>query len=69
MAAHREVHVVVVEGVAGRTVDQRRSRGQHGLGPPDQRRGAFRPVLQGFGDQDPGEFFLRSGDRDGEPVE
>ena len=31
MAAHREVHVVVVEGVAGRAIDQRRRGGQYGL--------------------------------------
>ena len=69
MAAHREVHVVIVEGVAGGAVDQGRGRGQHGLGAADESRGTLGAIFQRLGDQDAGQLLLCTGHGDGKPVE
>ena len=69
MAAHGEIDVVVVERVAGRAVDQGGGGRQDLLGATDQRRRALGAVLERLADQDVGQFLLRAGNGDGEPVE
>ena len=69
VAAHGEVDVVVVERVAGGAVDQGGGGRQDLLGAADQGRRSLGAVLERLADQDVGQFLLRPGNGDGEPVE
>src|SRR5260221_8444695 len=69
MPTHREVDVVVVERVAGGTVDQRRGRGQDLFAAPGQGGGTPGAILERLAHQDVGQLLLRPGHGDGEPVE
>ena len=69
MPAHGEIDVVVIERVAGGAVDQGGGGRQDLLGTPDQRCRTFGAVLERLADQDVGQFLLRPGNGDGEPVE
>ena len=63
MAAHGEVHVVIVERMARRAVDQGGGRGQRLLAAADEARRADGAVLDRLAYQDVGQLVLRAGIR------
>jgi hypothetical protein len=69
MAAHGEIHVVIVERMARRAVDQRGGRGQRRFAAADETRGALGAVFHRLADQDVGQLFLGARNGDGEPVQ
>src|SRR5260370_41975174 len=68
MSVHGEIDVVVVERVAGRTVDQGGRRRQYLLAASNQGRRPPGAIVDRLSDQNIGQLLLRAGNSDSEPV-